>query len=218
MLYQPPPSVDRGSLFLLRDVEPGAAQRVRMLVAITRAVAEKGYSRVTVTDVVGLAGVSRRTFYEQFADKEGCFLAAYATGCDVLIARVVSASLAVGPDPGWQERLEAAIEAYLETLAADPEFARTFLVDILGAGPAAVDLRRRVHEQFVQQYVVLGRMAAEEEPDLETVSEIHLRALVGGIAEVVQQHLHVDTAETLPALAPALVQLAMAVIRSARAA
>ena len=63
----------------------GASQRARMLDAISRAVAEKGYARVTVGDVVSMAGVSRRTFYEQFTDKEDCFLAAYATGTDALI-------------------------------------------------------------------------------------------------------------------------------------
>jgi AcrR family transcriptional regulator len=54
-----------------------ANQRARMLDAMARAVATKGYARVSVADVVQLAGVSRRTFYEQFRDKEDCFLVAY---------------------------------------------------------------------------------------------------------------------------------------------
>ena len=137
-----------------------ASQRARMLDAVTRAVADKGYARVTVGDVVGIAGVSRRTFYEQFKDKEDCFLAAYATGTDALIENMVEASLRVGRDAHWREVLRVAIDTYVGTLAADPEFARTFLVDVLGAGPAAVELRRQVYEQFVQQYVILARQAA----------------------------------------------------------
>ena len=190
-------------------------QRARMLDAITRAVALKGYARTTVSDVVGLAGVSRRTFYEHFTDKEDCFLAAYETGCEALIGRLVEASLAQGPEAHWRDVLRAAIDAYLNTLAGDAEFARTFLVDILGAGSAAVELRRRVYEQFVQQYVVLSRRAAREEPELAEVPEIYLRALVGGIAELVQQHVLAREAETLPELAPVLVQLVTAVIRGA---
>jgi AcrR family transcriptional regulator len=194
-----------------------ASQRARMLDAVTRAVADKGYARVTVGDVVSDAGVSRRTFYEQFKDREDCFLAAYATGTEALIEDMVEASLAVGPDAHWREVLKVAIDAYVGMLAADPEFARTFLVDVLGAGPAAVELRRQVYEQFVQQYVVLARRAAREQPEIGEVPEIYLRALVGGIAELVQQHVLTKDARTLPELAPVLVQLVTAVIQGAAA-
>ena len=207
------------SLFF-RSLEPGdmtASQRARMLDGITRAVAHKGYSRVTVGDVVSEAAVSRRTFYEQFKDKEDCFLAAYATGTDALIKDMVEASLAVGPDAHWREVLQVAIDAYVGMLAADPEFARTFLVDVLGAGPAAVELRRQVYEQFVQQYVVLARLAARQQPEIGEVPEIYLRALVGGIGELVQQHVVTKDARTLPELAPVLVQLVRAVIQGAAA-
>src|SRR3954453_20626074 len=62
-------------------------QRERMLDAMARAVAAKGYAKLTVSDVVALAGVSRRTFYEQFADKEECFLESYAAGAGAIIRR-----------------------------------------------------------------------------------------------------------------------------------
>jgi AcrR family transcriptional regulator len=195
-----------------------ASQRARMLDAVTRAVADKGYSRVTVGDVVSEAGVSRRTFYEQFKDKEDCFLAAYATGTEALIEDMVEASLAVGPEADWREVLQVAIDSYVGGLAADPEFARTFLVDVLGAGPAAVELRVQVYEQFVQQYVILARRAAREQPEIGEVPEVYLRALVGGIGELVQQHLLTKDAKTLPELAPILVQLVTAVIQGAAAA
>ena len=195
-----------------------ASQRARMLDAITRAVADKGYSRVTVGDVVSEAGVSRRTFYEQFKDKEDCFLAAYATGTEALIKDMVAASLAVGDDADWREVLQVAIDSYVGGLAADPEFAKTFLVDVLGAGHAAVELRVQVYEQFVLQYVILARRAAREQPEIGEVPEVYLRALVGGIGELVQQHLLTKDAKTLPELAPVLVQLVTAVIQGAGAA
>ena len=217
----------RDSLFY-RSLEPDegwvgqkeavpASQRARMLDAITRAVAAKGYARVTVGDVVAIAGVSRRTFYEQFKDKEDCFLAAYDTGTKALIGNMVQASLTAGADADWREVLQIAIDTYVGTLAEDPEFARTFLVDILGAGPAAVELRGEVYEQFVQQYVILARRAAKQDAHVDEVPEIYLRALVGGIGELVQQHLLTKDAETLPELAPVLAQLATAVIQGAGA-
>jgi AcrR family transcriptional regulator len=199
------------------DESTAASQRARMLDAIARAVARKGYARVTVGDVVSDAGVSRRTFYEQFKDKEDCFLAAYATGTDALIGDMVKASLAVGPDADWRDVLQAAIGTYVGTLADDPEFARTFLVDVLGAGPAAVELRGKVYEQFIEQYVILARLAARQQPELGEVPEIYLRALVGGIGELVQQHVLTKGAKTLPELAPVLIQLVKAVIQGAAA-
>jgi AcrR family transcriptional regulator len=192
-----------------------ASQRARMLDAVTRAVAGKGYARVTVGDVVSIAGVSRRTFYEQFKDLEDCFLAAYATGTEALIGDMVEESIAIGPDADWREVLQIAIDSYVGGLAADPEFAKTFLVDVLGAGPAAVELRGKVYEQFVQQYVILARRAARQHPEIGEVPEIYLRALVGGIGELVQQHLLTEDAKTLPELAPILVQLVTAVIQGA---
>ena len=54
-------------------------QRARMYGGMIEAVAERGYSRTTVAHVIGLAGVSRRAFYEQFANKEACFLATYTS-------------------------------------------------------------------------------------------------------------------------------------------
>jgi len=195
-----------------------ASQRARMLDAVTRAVAEKGYARVTVGDVVSEAGVSRRTFYEQFKDKEDCFLAAYATGTEALIQEMVEASISVGPDADWREVLEVAIDSYVRGLAADPEFAKTFLVDVLGAGHAAVELRVQVYEQFVQQYVILARRAARQHPEIGDVPEVFLRAMVGGIGELVQQHLLTKDAKTLPELAPVLVQVVRAVIQGAATA
>jgi AcrR family transcriptional regulator len=194
-----------------------ASQRARMLDAVTRAVADKGYARVTVGDVVSEAGVSRRTFYEQFKDKEDCFLAAYATGTDALIREMGEAALAVGEDSGWRDVLQVAIDTYVGSLAANPEFAKTFLVDVLGAGPAAVELRRQVYEQFVQQYVILARRAARQQPEVGEVPVVYLRALVGGIGELVQQHLLTEDAKSLPELAPVLVQLVTAVIQGAAA-
>src|SRR2546421_12380551 len=66
-------------------------QRARMYHAIVRAVSEKGYAKVTVADVVALAGVSRRTFYEHFKDVEDCFVEAYEAATGAVLAEVEAA-------------------------------------------------------------------------------------------------------------------------------
>ena len=109
------------------------AQRGRMLAAMVQAVADKGYARVAVADVIERAGVSRKTFYEQFANKDDCFLAAYDATVDELLATIDEALEALAPD--WLAAHRAAVGAYLETLAASPQFAKAFLIEVLGAGP-----------------------------------------------------------------------------------
>jgi AcrR family transcriptional regulator len=201
------------SLFFSGSEPP--SQRARMLDAITRSVADKGYARVTVSDIVGLAGVSRRTFYEQFGDKEECLLAAAAEGTGAVLARIAESAQSVGPDASWREILGAGIDAYVSTLAANPQFTRTFLVDIPGTGPRAIQLRRDLRDRFVELYSFIARRATAEEPGLGEVPEIYLRALVGGTSELIHQHVLTSDPETIDELAPVIVQLASVVIRGA---
>jgi len=187
-----------------------ANQRARMLDAMARAVAAKGYARVSVADVVQLAGVSRRTFYEQFRDKEDCFLVAYETGSEALIGEMLAA-VARLENPDWRTRLRASMEVYTATLAAEPDLARVFLIDVLGAGPKAVELRRRVYERYVEQYRVLSALAAEEDPGIAPVPDLFLRALVGGIGELVQAQILDHGAEKVTDLTADLLALVTAI-------
>jgi AcrR family transcriptional regulator len=201
------------SIFLAADVPVSVAesQRARMLDAVVRAVADQGYVNVTVADVVGRAGVSRRTFYEHFRDRQDCFLAAYQTGLEILVRQILAATAEI-PAATWREKLRVGLEAYTRELAAHPRFARTLLIDILGAGREAVDLRQTLHELFVLRFHKLSEQAAEQEPAIAPVPDVFLRALVGGIGELVQQHILREGAETLPELTPVLVQVAETVI------
>ena len=217
-----PMAAPRAESLFFRTLEPAggwdagrgavaASQRARMLDAVVRAVADRGYARVTVADVVGLAGVSRRTFYEHFTDKQECFLAAYQTGVEVIIAGVLAATAEV-PDAEWREKLRVGLEAYTRVLASEPEFARTLLIDVLGAGREAVELRQRLYELFVERFHQLSLQAMEQDPAIAPVPDVFLRALVGGIGELVQQHILREGAETLEELTPVLVQVAETVI------
>src|SRR5437763_6755638 len=96
-------------------------QRAKLLDAMVRVVAEKGYEAATVADAVKLARVSRGTFYELFASKEACLAAAYRLGLDVLAARV---SEAIKDAPDWRAESRQGPRAYLGTFDAEPPFAR----------------------------------------------------------------------------------------------
>jgi AcrR family transcriptional regulator len=166
-----PRALPRGPHRLARE-EVLASQRGRLLDAIAEVVSERGYGAATVADVIEHAGVSRKTFYEHFRDKEQCFLAAYDAGVEVLMATMRAAA-----DP---------IAAYLETLAAEPAFARTFLIEIAAAGPRALARRRDVHDAFA---ALIG-----DRPEA--------LAVVGALNEIVTREVAAGRTAELPALHP----------------
>src|SRR5581483_4232289 len=109
-------------------------QRSRLYGAMIEAVARNGYERTTVAHVIALAGVSRRAFYELFANKEECFLGAY----DVMVAqarrRLLQAWIS---ERGWENRMHASCRSLLGGLARAPKGPRLVLVDSLGIGSRA---------------------------------------------------------------------------------
>ncbi len=111
------------------DVQPllnERPQRAKLLDAMVRTVAEKGYEAATVADAVKLARVSRGTFYELFDSKEACLAAAYRAGTEVLEERVRQAARTAAD---WREELRLGIRTYLEVLDEDPVFARVYLLE-----------------------------------------------------------------------------------------
>jgi AcrR family transcriptional regulator/DNA-binding MarR family transcriptional regulator len=132
------------------SVAPGAAngrgdvvqlQRARIVSAMVDVVAERGVARSTVAHVVGRSGVSRRTFYELFDDREDCFVAAF----DMAVERgAVRVAPAFGEGAGWLGRARNGLRAGLEFLDDEPSLGRLGIVDALGAGPVALEHRTRV--------------------------------------------------------------------------
>src|SRR5665809_52726 len=141
-----PRRLPRGSHGLGRNVV-AASQRARLLEAVGRAVAGKGYAAATIDDIVRGAGVSKMTFYEHFADKEGCFLAAYEAAAEELFRRVREAHETGGE---WVQRTRAGIAAYLRWLAAEPALARVFLIEVAAAGPRAAEARERLRDRYAE--------------------------------------------------------------------
>ncbi len=115
-----------GSHPVVKPLLGARPQRAKLLEAMVRAVAEKGYEAATVADAVKLARVSRGTFYELFDSKEACLAAAYRAGTEVLEERVAQAARAAAD---WRDELRLGIRAYLETLDEDPVFARVYLLE-----------------------------------------------------------------------------------------
>ncbi len=174
------------------------SQRARLIAGMAEAASAKGYTETTIADVVALAQVSRRTFYEHFADKDACFLAAYDASSDEVMARIAAA--VADESPEWQERVAAGVRAYLETLAAEPELTRLFLVEVLRAGPAAVERRRAVHARFAELVQLLAEEHAGDLPPGHRFEPAMALALIGGVNELVLHHVHAGRTGELHAL------------------
>jgi AcrR family transcriptional regulator len=191
--------------------------RARICEAMAHLVAERGYAAVTVADVVSAVRISRRTFYEHFEDKESCFLETYRIGFENGIAQIGEALHAL-EDPDWRTRLRVSLETYVSILAAEPHVARVLLIEVLGAGPRALAMREQVLAEYVAHYRRLRELARAEEPDLPEIPDAFLRALVGGIAELVQQVLLKSKPKDIPArlrgLTETLVRFAETVLQA----
>lgn len=205
-----PQKLQRGRHPLTQAAVAGS-QRVRLLDAVARGVAERGYGAATVADVIALAGVSRRTFYEHFPGLEDCFLAAYEDGMRSLFAAIRSA-LAGVPRDDLALRTRVAIDAYLAAMASVPAAAWSFTVEVLGAGRPALDRRDWVMAQWVEQWRAFHQRRRQLEPGLGDVSDAQLLALVGGMEELVRDHLRRHGAQSLPQLGPALGAFAASVM------
>jgi len=151
-------------------------QRAKLLDAMVRVVAEKGYEAATVADAVKLARVSRGTFYELFESKEACLAAAYRLGLDVLAARV---SEAVRDASDWGEELRLGLRAYLQTFDEEPLFARVYLLEWAPV-PAERDAAIR---RFARRYGASFARGGIEVP------EQALFVLAAGVHELVCAHV-----------------------------
>ena len=186
-----------------------AGHRARLTEGLAAAIAEKGYAAVTIADVVRVARVSKRTFYEHFPDKEACFLALYAETSDELI-ELIATSAATAPG-SWEERIEAAARAYFERVAGEPELIRTALLEIQAAGPRARELRREVQRRYADQLRAFSDAAAAEGAG-RALTPALATAVVGGLNELMLEAVEAGRAERIGELADAATELIRAVL------
>jgi AcrR family transcriptional regulator len=174
-------------------------QRDRLLRAMARTVAEYGYQETTVRRLLGQAGLSRRTYYELFEDKEDCFLAAYDEAIDHVLGLVAEAhDSAEAPE----ERIERALRAFLEFCTDEPDVARMCIVEVLAAGPAA----RARRAQTMERLADLLEPALQELRGDAKLSRMAAQGLVGGVHELIYVPIDRGEVEDLPDLAEQIVR------------
>jgi AcrR family transcriptional regulator len=193
-----PPRLPRGPHQLSReDVEQ--SQRIRILLAITEVVAEKGWTATSVTNIVAHAGVSRSTFYQLFDDRLDCFLAANEVAYGALMAAMserLAATERAG-EVGFSERIGALMSGYIETLVANPGLARVFLVEVYAAGPKAIEQRRRAIDGFVELFLKAMNQGSEFEGGVSEEERILTEVIVAAVSSFATNAAGADDIESL---------------------
>ncbi len=176
-----------------------AIQRERLIVAMLNAAADLGYLETNVQDVIDRAGVSRPTFYEHFANKEDCFLAAFDVSAERL-RKKLDAAAQKGGDV-WRDRVRFGLEALLRFATREPDTARTMVVEARAASAAAVRRRVELMDEFAKCLQVQAR---ELLPEAESHTAVTASGIVGGVESLLYSRLCKQEYEQLESLLPSL--------------
>jgi AcrR family transcriptional regulator len=173
-------------------------QRERILAAVAEVCSASGYVAMSVEDIVVTSGVSRRTFYDNFRGKQDAYLAAYDEVVNQLMARVSDAYNAAD---GLMAKVRDSLATFLDFVADEPAFADMCIVEVMAAGPEAIERRNRTMAIFAG---LIEQAAAAELPKSKLPPSLTAETLVGGIYEVVYARVLQGHGDELPALLPDL--------------
>jgi AcrR family transcriptional regulator len=176
---------------LRRKLSPGpglaapqvaAHQLARIHDATIRLVAERGYKDLKVRDIVRLAGVSTRAFYQHFGSKEDCFLQTYQLISRRATRRIIAAQ---AEEPDWRERPRLIFEEFVCELEKRPDDARLALIEAYAAGEAALARARRAERAFEGMFAE----ALARPPGGVVAPPLIVQGMVAGLAAVSRNRL-----------------------------
>lgn len=189
-------------------------QRERLLGAAARVFARHGYAGATAEAISREAGMSKATFYEHFDNKEDAIIALFDASAAALAARMADATSAVLSSP--QDQMRAGGRALLEGLAESQERAQTLLVEIIGAGPRAVERRDAVLEQFAALVDAENATVHRKFGTPRFASPHDAFAIVGAVVELCSRQVRLGVPATLTELEPVIERLALGVLYGSR--
>ena len=204
------PGLPRGRTSLPAE-EVRAEQRRRLLRGVMAAVAEQGYTSVTVSDIVGRARVSRKAFYDQFSSKEDCFLAAAVRGSVVMFEHLATM---LDSEMTPQEALRTATRSYLKLCADEPEFAWCLFVELPAVGHTALKMRNAGYRQLTKLFADWHAAARARERGWPPVPKETYAAAVGAVHELVFESVTGSRDETPPELEDPIMLLLLALFRA----
>lgn len=186
-----------------------ASQRGRLISAFVRLAADQGYDKVTIIDIVSLAGTSKRTFYEHFKDKEDCLLQAFDTARMMLISAIVGEA---GPVKDPVDRIRVGMRAYIQSLAELPDFTRLFLNESMSAGPALADRWIEATEMLAAVMHSWREESRQDHPEVPELSLLRAQIVILGLNDTICMTVHRDGVAGVSRRADELVDEAVALL------
>lgn len=155
-------------------------QRRRLLSALVDVAARSGLEGATVGAVCRSAGVSRRTFYDLFEDRQACFMAAFDESVSGLGEELATAW---DSHVRWRERVRAALALLLARFEQEPALARLCLVESLKGGPEVLERRRAALDALI---AAIDQGRDEAKSTNSPLPELAAESVVGGAFGVIQ--------------------------------
>ena len=186
-------------------------QRARLFAAASAVFARAGFADATAEAIAREAGMSKATFYEHFGNKEECLLALFDAAIDAVVQGIAQAAQEHG-DESPQGRVGASVRAFLDVVDAFPDQAQTLLVEIIGAGPAAMRRRDEIVASFAQVLFSENESHAQEGVLPRFKDPLVAFAVVGAIAELVSRQLRLREPEHSADLQPVIERFAFGLL------
>jgi AcrR family transcriptional regulator len=171
------------ALPLAPELEPvDSPKRDKILTGMLEVAGAEGYEASSVRMVLDRTGLYRQAFYDNFPDKEACYLAAFDAGVAQVEALVAAAAAS---EESWRGKLRAGLGALLDFLDSEPDVGRALVVEVHAAGPEAL-ARRADAMKKIGNFIDLARQESGSE---ESPPRIAPEGIVAGIHAVVHGRL-----------------------------
>jgi AcrR family transcriptional regulator len=177
-------------------------KREKILVGMLEAVGAEGYDATSVRTVLDRTGLYRQAFYDEFADKDACYLAALEMGIARLEATIARAAAS---EESWRGKLRAGLGALLDRLDEEPDFGRGVIVEVHAAGSEALSRRAEALKRAAD-FIDLAR---QEEDGPESPPQIAPEGIVAGIHAIVHSRLSTGATEGFRGLLPEFMYFAV---------
>jgi AcrR family transcriptional regulator len=170
-------------------------QRTRLFAAAATVFARDGYANASAEAIAREAAMSKATFYEHFANKEECIVALFDAATDGLRGAMEEAAQRAGHYPSYEARERSRLEAVLAAIEAFPAYAKTLLVEVIGAGPRAAQRRDDVLDTFADFLFADNARHAPEFGAPIFCTRDDAFAVIGAIAELIGRQLRTGEPE-----------------------
>lgn len=167
----------------------GPGHRERLIAGLAESIRARGFRATKITDVVAAARTSRRSFYEQFDDREACYLALFDLAHELIVEHVAQA---VDPALPWDSQVDQAVGAYIDVTADEPELTVSFIREMPGLGEVGAARQRDGVESFARLLMRLVNTDGMRRAGVEPVSIGTAIMLVGGFRELIAYALEHD--------------------------